>query len=99
MKFCWISKIEILRRLGSFKDLTTFWNLLRTAIPLLRSASAFGITNPDKVYYELRQLFLLRTTTILLRTSTSITNCDNFITNCDKYYELRHLLRTATEQT
>ena len=50
------------------------------------------ITNCDSLLYDkVRQ--------VLLQSSTGITKCDSFITKCDRYYKVRRLLQSATEQT
>ena len=47
----------------------------------------------SKVYYKVRQLFLLQSATaILLQSVTSVT------TKCDRYYKVRQVLQSLTEQ-
>ena len=51
-------------------------------------------------YYKVWQLFSYKVRQGLLQIATGlgITKCDGFITNCDRYYKVRWLLQSETEQ-
>ena len=66
---------------------------------LLQSATAFLLQSAIVCYYKVRQLFYEKVRQVLLQSATGTTKCDNFITKCDRYYKVRRLLQSATEQS
>ena len=56
------------------------------------------LQNTTKVYYEMRQVFLLKSRTILLQNATVIRKFVDFITKYGSRYKMRRLLQNASLQ-
>ena len=63
-----------------------YGTLLQNTICYITKCDSYFITNCQKVYYKMCQVFL-QNATVLLQNATVKTKCVDFITNCDDYHD------------